>query len=63
MGIILFVILISIISFILVFKDTEYNHARYRSNKVDDNLENLHKIQNYEFWRNFEERGKQTKKK
>ena len=63
MGIILFVILIFSVSFILALKDTKYNHTRHKADGTNESLENLHRMQNYEFWRDFEERGRQTEKK
>lgn len=38
-------------------------HPLRGQSSAEDNLENLYRIQRYEFWRNFGEQGEQAKKK
>lgn len=59
----LFIITVTVTAFVLTLKNTRYNTNVHGRNKAEDNLENLYKIQNYEFWRDFGKRGEQKKTK
>ena len=61
MGIFIFLIIAAgVVGFTVGLKDARYNTSN-KHNGANESLENLYKIQSYEFWRDFGERGEQKK--
>ena len=59
----LLVIFLPLLFVIFTSRNFNKKFVSSRRNEADANLENLYKIQNYEFWRDFGKRGEQTKAK